>query len=112
MTIIPLVINELNEECRYEKKLESTKTHAGKILCDDQGNPLVFSCTIKLRHAKTDCMYPHCVFQFFYDGSEMTKDNYNKTLGKHSKLQTMAKEEICKMIAWGEVRINWPKEEM
>lgn len=91
MHVSYLEIEELNDQLAYEKSNAIEHNE----------------CTILLRHKKEECMYCHCAFEIYYNGTEMTWENYKDSLGRNSKLKTWCKLELSKMIMKEAVRINW-----
>ena len=102
--VITLEITEVSAAGTYEK----TITHQG---LDGENNPTTYKCFIILLHDKLPCNYSHCIFRITLNGTVLTKDNWNNTLGKKTKyiseLKIKCKIEIEKMIRAREVRINW-----
>lgn len=99
--VVPLKILELDEEKQYLKSQSATTS--GEV-------PVTNNCTIHLRHKVEPCNYAHAAFEVYYNGEEMTFDNYKQTLKKNTLLRTWCKNEISKMILHEEVWINWPNE--
>lgn len=97
--VVPLEIQELTEAGVYEKTMTMPRI----------GQTQLHTCTIRLHHKPEACNYAHCAFEIWYDGVEMTFDNYNESLRKHIPLRTWCKKELVKMLVlWCVVRINWP----
>lgn len=64
-------------------------------------------CIIYLVHRPEPCNYAHAAFEIYYNGREVTFNNYKKTLGKNNKLRTWCKQQLANMIVKEEVRLNW-----
>jgi hypothetical protein len=67
------------------------------------------SCIIYLRHKPESCNYAHAAFELYYNGKELTFDNYKTLLGTNAqnKLRTKCRQELATMILREEVRIHW-----
>ncbi|MDD5150946.1 MAG: hypothetical protein PHC28_10810 [Flavobacterium sp.] len=89
-----LIIKSLNDDYKYIKKFEETKTN------------IVYNAVLCLLHQPEPCMYHHCVFRIILDGVIITYDNYKTTLNKLNKIKTAIKTEIASMIYTGEIDQN------
>jgi len=91
--VISLKFISLNDQDTYDKIYTDTKNDQLRV-------------RIRFLHDPVECMYPHCVFQFFvfdtqdHEGMEVTLHNYNRTLGKNKfrRLRTRLRQELAKMI--------------
>lgn len=91
--VISLKFISLNDQDTYDKIYTDTKNDQLKV-------------RIRFLHDPVECMYPHCVFQFFvfdnpdHEGMEVTFQNYKRTLGqnKFRRLRTRLRQELAKMI--------------
>lgn len=104
--VVQLEILELTNELQYQKVFFEP------IVGLNETQPLgQFCCEIFLRHKPDNCNYAHCSFEFYYKGEEVTWKNYKTTLGKKNsettKLRTLCKHEISRMMIKEEVRINF-----
>ena len=72
--------NQYNKEFSQEKNGQNT------------------TARIKLIHEPKPCMYPHCTFRIWLEGTIVTCDNYKQTLKKWRKIRTKLKDELASMI--------------
>ena len=99
--IVSMRISEVNFEGKYVK----SETYSQPSKKD--GNPVSNICEIQLKHKMDVCNYSHCAFEIFYNGEQMTFENYKKSLQKNSYLKSWCKNELSKMIIRKEIKINW-----
>lgn len=91
--LITLEIKELNEDKQFEKIQEN---------CSTKNTVRVF-----LNHRIEPCNYSHCCFEFYFNGEEVSKENYKKSLRTDTELKDFCKFELTKMLIKEEVRLNW-----
>ena len=84
--ICTLKIISLNDENHYDKEFSQEK------------NGHNATGRIKLIHKPVPCMYPHCTFRVWLNGTIVTYDNYKQTLKKWNKIRTELKEELASMM--------------
>ncbi len=84
--ICTLRIISLNNLNQYDKDFSQEK------------NGEKATAKIKLLHDPVGCMYPHCVFRVWLNGTIVTYKNYKQTLNKWKKIRTELKQELASMI--------------
>ena len=95
--VVVLVIKHIIPPDKYKKTFQEAQPQSD----------VLHTVTMELIHDPLNCMYPHCVFRFFYNGELVTDENYDRGLGRDnktlSKLRKKCKAELNEMIVRREV---------
>ncbi len=85
--ICQISIISLNAENGYDKEFHD------ELDTENNGR-------MRLDHEPLDCMYPHCVFRVWHNGTPVSFQNYKQTLGHKTakRVRTKMKDELAKMI--------------
>jgi len=104
LPVAELMIEQLDEVGKYVKEFEGSKLDA-----NNQSTSI--KVRLELKHKLHECNYPHCAFEFHYNGIEVTMANYKETLGHKSggvqKIRTLCKHELSRIILGRILRIHW-----
>lgn len=105
LSIACLEIVELNDDNNYIKEFKEPVNLPVPNPTNIQQNV----CVINLKHKPIECNYSHCTFEFHFNNTEVTFDNYKTTLGAKANkiIRTKCKLEISKMIIKELLRINF-----